>query len=507
MPLPILDRRTFLRLSSAFAACTARPDSAEALPAPRISSAIVNNRKNFVAIQVRGYAWIDEGVDQVLDNIQKGSVNTVWAYTFGYNEARLQKNGPIPLPDHGKSGNTVTGGAFYSYDPKYFQNTFLKDFRCPDYGNFNVIEQVAAKAKSRGMSFFAWDLNNAGQVLNRIIPNYTEVSEIDVYGRRTTAPCFNNPDYRAFLSGKLESLLLGYPDQIDGIAWGSERMGPLDNLVRGHLVATCFCRHCQAKAREQGISVPRAKSGYRELTELFQVAHRSQRPPDGYFVSFWRLLLRYPEVLSWETLWTDSFQGVQAELYGMAKAIAPHKPFGFHIMQAMTFHPFYRAEEDYTKRRNYADFLKLATYNTAGGARLAAYLENMCGTVFHDTTPQDFLPFFRKIMGYQTAPYDQLAAAGLPPEYVAEETRRALEQLAGEVQVYPGIDINVPVLGKDARPDDKQTSPETVRQSIHAAFGAGANGVVLSREYVEMWLANLTAAGNTLREVFAAEQS
>jgi hypothetical protein len=26
---------------------------------------------------------------------------------------------------------------------------------------------------------------------------------------------------------------------------------------------------------------------------------------------------------------------------------------------------------------------------------------------------------------------------------------------------------------------------------------------VLSREYVEMWLANLTVAGNTLREIFA----
>ncbi len=38
---------------------------------------------------------------------------------------------------------------------------------------------------------------------------------------------------------------------------------------------------------------------------------------------------------------------------------------------------------------------------------------------------------------------------------------------------------------------------------IRAAFGAGANGVVLSREYAEMWLANLTAAGDTLREVFA----
>jgi len=38
-----------------------------------------------------------------------------------------------------------------------------------------------------------------------------------------------------------------------------------------------------------------------------------------------------------------------------------------------------------------------------------------------------------------------------------------------------------------------------------AAFGAGADGVVLSREYVEMWMANLTAAGDTLKEIFAQQ--
>ncbi|HEX4064858.1 MAG TPA: twin-arginine translocation signal domain-containing protein [Acidobacteriaceae bacterium] len=521
-----LDRRSFLQLCSAAAASLATPSGSaqsqsaspepapsvpgqyEAMPAPRVSRGHVNNRKNLVAIQVRGYAWIDEGVEPILENIQnKGDVNTVWAYTFGYGETRLRKDGPIPLPDHGKSGDTITGGAFYAYDPKYFHDTILEDFRSPDYGDFNVIEQAAPKAHARGMSFFAWDLNNAGPILNKVIPNYAEVSEIDVYGRRTNAACFNNPDYQAFLRGKVESLLLGYPSEVDGIAWGSERMGPLDYMIAGEGLAVCFCPFCQAKGRAQGISVERAQTGYRELTALFDTYKRDQRPDDGYFVTFLRMLLRYPEILAWETLWMDSFQGVQAQLYGMAKAIAPEKPFGFHLMQNMTFNPFYRAEEDYTRRRNYADFFKIACYNNAGGPRLAAYIEHMHRTIFHDVAPEQFMPFFYGIMGYQAAPFDQLASGGLPASYVAEETKRALDQCAGEVQIYPGIDINVPVLGNDKKSGDKQTSPEDVSHSIHAAFGAGAQGVVLSREYVEMYLANLTAAGNTLREVFAAEKS
>ena len=102
-------------------------------------------------------------------------------------------------------------------------------------------------------------------------------------------------------------------------------------------------------------------------------------------------------------------------------------------------------------------------------------------------------------MDMKEAPYDQLHTAGLTPEYLARETKRAVDGVQGTgVQIYSGIDIDVPT-----KMTDKRTKPEDVRRSVEAAFSAGANGVVLSREYVEMWLANLTAAGDTLRQVFA----
>jgi hypothetical protein len=87
-------------------------------------------------------------------------------------------------------------------------------------------------------------------------------------------------------------------------------------------------------------------------------------------------------------------------------------------------------------------------------------------------------------------------------DYVARETKRALEGVKGETKIYPGIDIDVPTAMTD-----KRTKPDDVRASVRAAFGAGADGVVLSREYVEMWNANLTAAGDTLREIFAKQGS
>jgi len=492
-------------LCSACAGYLAARSGSEVQAAPQRARAAVKNRKNFVAIQMKPHAWIDEGIERVLDNLQqKGNVNTVWAYTYDYEMGpRNTPNSSIPLPDHGSYGDPrFDGGAFYDYDPRYFRNTSLKEFRSRDYGKFNLMADVAPKVKARGMHFFCWDYNNESRRMVRNIPNFSRVTEIDIYGRRTIGPCFNHPDYRAHLMGKIESYLGGYPSEVDGIAWGCERMGPLQNVIGGGWTSdriSCFCEHCQAKGRERGISVERARAGYRSLSELFRAASKDQRPADGYFVTFWRLLLDYPEILSWEKLWTDSYHEVRSELYGAAKAIAPEKPFGFHIMQNMTFSPFYRAEEDYSRTKDYADYLKIATYNNAGGPRMASFLDRLGATMFHDATPKDFLPFYYKIMNYEEAPYDQLRTAGLTPEYVARETKRAIAGTGGQVKIYPGIDIDVPT-----RLTDKRTKPDDVRRSIRAAFGAGADGVVLAREYVEMWLANLSAAGETLREIFAS---
>ena len=499
-----LARRKFFQMCSACAAYLASrfETPAQAAPSPQRGRLTVRNRKNFVAIQMKVHAWIDEGIDHVLDNLQKAAVNTVWAYTYDYEMgARNTPTSGIPLPDHGKYGDPAFhGGAFYNYDPKYFVGTSLRDFRSPDFGKFDVIAEVAPKVKARGMDFFCWDYNNENRRMIRNLPNAANVTEVDIHGRRMIGPCFNHPDYRAHLVGKIESYLGGYPAEVDGVAWGCERQGPFQNVIGGGWTSEgigCFCEHCRAKARARGISAERAIAGYTQFNQLLRAASQDQRPVDGYLVTFWRLLQEYPEILAWEKLWTDSYHEVRAQLYGVAKDIAPEKPFGFHIMQNMTFSPFYRAEENYSETKDYADYLKIATYNNAGGPRMASYLDRLGATLFHDATPKDFLPFYYKIMNYQEAPYDDLRKAGLSPDYVARETKRALAGVDRQVKIYPGIDIDVPT-----RPTDKRTKPDDVRRSIHAAFGAGADGVVLAREYVEMWLANMAAAGETLREVF-----
>jgi hypothetical protein len=61
------------------------------------------------------------------------------------------------------------------------------------------------------------------------------------------------------------------------------------------------------------------------------------------------------------------------------------------------------------------------------------------------------------------------------------------------VKVWPGIDIDIPT-----GLDEKKTEPQDVRAAVRAALSAGADGVILSRKYSEMRLANLRAVREAL---------
>jgi hypothetical protein len=175
-----ISRRRFVQLVTALSAAAGFGAKAQT-GAPRRAAGRGGtvNRKNLVATQIKAYAWQDEGIDKLLDNLQeKGNINTVFAFTFL--SEPTDASGKIPLPDHGtySKANPEIGGAFYDYDLKYFAGTTLKDFHAAS--KFNVISEVAPKMKARGMDFFAWDYNNSNANMTRLIPGFAEVSEIEL---------------------------------------------------------------------------------------------------------------------------------------------------------------------------------------------------------------------------------------------------------------------------------------------------------------------------------------
>jgi hypothetical protein len=88
-------------------------------------------------------------------------------------------------------------------------------------------------------------------------------------------------------------------------------------------------------------------------------------------------------------------------------------------------------------------------------------------------------------------PLTEIPKAGLSADYVAHEAKRAREALNGtKTQLWPGIDIDIPTGAQQSK-----STPEGTRDAVLAALKAGADGVLLSRKYSEIKLANLRGAG------------
>ena len=467
-----------------------------------------------IGIQVGAVSFVDEGVEPVLDRFQgDANINALFVagFTYGRGIAGRQVPGQ-PLPDHGKQeyDPEFHGGNFARTHEQFYAHTSLKRIQAPDHPGFDILRNVLPQAQSRHMKVFCW----YEDVFRRDLEGIDRLQEVTLSGTKAGTLCFHNPEVQAFWLALTEDYVRSYP--IDGVMWGSERQGPFGNAIgamhggarSNPLEVTCFCDFCKREGKSRSIDVQRAVEGYMKLASLVQEGRAAKRPRDGYFVSYWRLLLKYPEILAWEKLWTDGQQTTYANIYQLAKSIRRDIGVGWHIWHNNSFSPFYRAEQDYEEFRKYSDFLKVVMYNNCGGPRLASYANSVSRTIFGDFSAEEVLGLTYKVQDYQGANLAELAHKGLSAAYVERETRRAVTGVSsysgesavaadtpGTPKIWPGIDIDIPT-GQG----EKKTEPQDVREAVRAAFAAGADGVILSRKYSEMSLANLRAAGEALRD-------
>lgn len=457
-----------------------------------------------VAIQVGAVSFVDEGVPEVLDVFQRlANVNALFLATPTWTRGTGGRQLPgHPLPDHGVQEHDLdwVGGNYATIHPEYYRDTVLGPVgRAPEHPEWDIFEAVIPEAKRRGIQSFAWMEESSYAAALRAYPNFERCLEVDAWGVPTSRPCFNNPDYRNWHLAMVEDYAKSY--DLDGLAWCSERSGPLNLLLQGPIAAavhneapSCFCRYCQAIARDRGIDPARARDGYRRAAAWNQRVAGGDIPSDGAFVSFWRLLLHHPELLAWQTLWTDSQHQLYRDIYGVAKASKPDIKVGWHVFHNISFSPFYRADQDYEEMSRYSDFIKVVTYDNCAGPRFHTWINNICRGLFADATPDEVYPLMLRLLRLDEAPFDQLPTTGFSAEYVRRETERAVQRVNGACAIYPGIDIDIPT-----PPDLARCSRQQVRDAVSAAFAGGAEGVVLSRKYSEMRLDNLAGAGDALR--------
>ena len=362
-----MNRREFIETSAGAMGAAMLPLS----ESPRVQAAT-----RPIGIQVGAVSFLDEGTDRVLDILSEtAAVDTLFlaAFTYGRGIGGRQPRGSA-LPDHGKQeyDDNYHGGIFATPHPQYYRNTSILPQKAPDHPDYDVIGDVLPRARKRGMKVIAW----YEDVFRNDVPGLDKAFEVDVHGKPAARVCYRNPNTMNFWLGLTEDFLRSYP--LDGLMFGSERQGPLNAAIGashggGAAPGTvgCFCPHCLEAAKKEGINAERARQGFLALERWVGGLKTGQRPVDGAFVTFWRVLVEYPEVLAWERQWNEGLRDTYRAMYRKAHEVAPTKPMGWHIWHTNSFAPFYRAEQDYAAMAGYSDFLKVVMYHNCGGPRMA----------------------------------------------------------------------------------------------------------------------------------------
>jgi hypothetical protein len=469
----------------------------------------MNTKKEekIIGIQLGAASFWDEGIDKVLDNVQnRGGVNTLFVTTFCYDRGLNGRQMPgHSFPDHGPREYDVKfyhGGNYATPHARYYSNIAIKGDRmkAPDYGDKDILQQVIPAARKRGLKVFAGVLDSFDYP-DDVRKNIEEYMETTLDGKRGQAMCFYKPAVQEFWKAVVTDICSSY--DIDGILFFNERNGPLTNTIGANFDVgfnpsriTCFCDDHKRVAEAHHLDFERVKEGYRQLDRLVQQSLKGERPSDGYYVEFQRVILKYPEVVAYHQFFDDGKHEVLRHVRDAVKAVNGRLQVGFHIEHENSFNPFFRATRNYEDLAARADFLKVVAYNNAGGERYANFIKSIGSTMLRDVPLEELMRLNNHLLNYGNEPaLDQLATAGLSPDYVYRETRRAMEGTKGKCKVLTGVDVNIPI-----HKNSRFASPDDTYQAVLGALRAGGDGIILSRKYSEMMLVNLDGAGRAVRE-------
>ena len=465
-------------------------------------------KEKFVSVQLSPVSFIDEGVDAVLDTLQKRvGVNVLMLGTvswLGLKAGRSISHKLDGWPDHGvPEPFAMKGGAYFDPDPRYSRTTFIDDYKAKDVEmeGVNILETVIPAAKARGMKVFIelmepfFKYAGHGSVNNVAIPNLPQVLEVDVYGRMGGEPSTSHPAYRQWIHSMIEDQVRNY--DLDGVMWCNERRSPLDQMIAGQAPGD-FSPSARREAIERGIDVERVRIAMLNVWGYFQKARAGETFVDGSMIEFLRVLLANPEVLIWERFWLERNKDLDRELYGLVKWCNPDVSFGLNVWNRNHFNPIRKAQWPWDEQTMYADWVKPITYQHQSGLIYAKEMEEFHKSILRDFTPDEMTPLMYKLLGLNEAPWDQVVQAGMQPAtYVGGQCADAVRGVNGKAKVYMGIGVDAP----RQRADQAVCTPEIVRDSVLATYANGGEGVVFSPNYASMKLTNLDGAAAALKEL------
>lgn len=467
----------------------------------------------FVGVQIHPFSFYDEGPEQVLDLLQStAGINALLIYTHLY---AADQAVPKDVLAHDHPGFTPAEPKSRRYRRVWARHSAaaFKDSRLKhppaekdvEYAGRDLFEELAPLCRARGMKLMGRILEPRGQAYTAVIQNFADALVVDIDGKQGASACWNNPDYRSFWQLTVADSFQSNP--LDGFMIGAERTGPLYRLIQAGEPPSCFCRHCQARMQAQGIDQQRLRAGYQALREWILAMRREPtRPRDGALITFLRLMMRHPEILAWERQWALSLEEAVASLAKSIKSVKPEALVGRHIdHQQTSWDIFYRAAVSYAEMAQTVDFLKPVVYHDIAAPRVRQwFLAEFGKSLFADLSQPQALDLYYAVIGLdpqQEPALEAMLGGGFSPDYVFRETKRCVEGVEGKAKVYPGIGFDIPFHRAGGPPIPHRSDPEVLAQATKKAFEAGAQGIVVCREYQEMRVPNLKAIGRALTEI------
>jgi len=481
-----------------------------------------------IAAQVTPANLYLEGIEHVLDTLrEKGAVNTLipTTHTYWYGEG-LQpgfdeesvgglESRREAWPDHGvelqiprERKERITWCSI-PHEEREFAGTILRHLREPElefFADRDLLAELAGPLRERGMRVYPRVMEGFGPGLARVMPNWLKVCVEDVYGRLKPLPCFNHPDYRNFWLSTVRDMFTRY--ELDGLLLGFERGGPLAPLLFHGQVPHCFCPHCVARAERMGVDPKRAREGMRQLFEFYErwspevlEPDEPNAPTDGFFLSVLRIVMRYPEILSWHRLEVESKKALEKSIYGTVKALKPQAEVGWFVPHYPLWHEiFNRADLDYGELSAFSDFLRPCIYYGVTGSRLKRSIDQSwkrwLGREFSEAGLRDAI---FSIMGWSHAEepdYEDMGDGELfSPSWAEREVSRCKAGVKPGVKVYPAV-------GMEFGPgvDRSKTDHDLLYRVVRSCFDAGADGLVVGRYYHDLSLAAIETSGRAIRD-------
>ena len=467
----------------------------------------------FIGLQIHPFSFYDEGPERVLDLLQEtAGVNALLIYSHLY---AADQSVPKEVLAHDHPGFTPVEPKQRRYRRVWAQHSadafrgqrlqHPASERNVEYAGKDLFAELAPLCEKRGMRLMGRILEPRGTSYNNVITNFSDVLSVDLEGRPGNNACWNNPDYRAFWQTTVADTFRNNP--LSGFMLGAERTGPLYRLITKGESPWCFCSHCCQRMQDKHVDETRLREGYAELSRwILSMRELSKRPVDGALVTFLRLLMRHPEFLVWEREFALSLEEALGELVQSIKVVRPEALVGRHIdHQQTSWDIFYRAAVSYADMAATMDFLKPVVYHDIAAPRIREWMiEEFSKSILADLSEPQSLELFYTVFGLDPKKEPALEAmmsGGFSPDYVFRETQRCVTGVDGRAAIYPGIGFNIPFHQKNAPPRLHPSDPAILADATRIAFQAGAQGIIVCREYQEMQVPNLRAIGKVVRSL------